>query len=177
MTKSVFAVLGAVVIGLAIVGGYFYPKFAAVGGSSAGTTFNTAKFAGAVASLASAGANGTTTSILNTDAFDRIVLDVEAGCEGVGSSKTAYTGTGLANLFVTVGTTSTAAPAAFPSGFNVVGGVNYNISTSTPNTLLASSTAGVSTTSIIWSAGSYLTYFTNATNTAACTFGSRYMGS
>jgi len=147
----------------------------AIGGSSSGSTFTTAKTAYVAINLASAGANGTSTSILNGDSQDRVVKGVDVACGGVGTSKTAYAGAGLANLFFTLGTTSTSAPAAYPAGFNKIGGVDYNLSTSTPNTLIASSTAGVSTTSIVWATGSYLTIFSNATNTATCTAGVTYI--
>lgn len=176
--KALVATLCAVVIGAAIWGAYKYPQAVVQGtGSAAGVAFNTAKFAGETASLASPGANGTSTSILNSDSSDRYITSVVAACNTVGTSRTAYSGAGLANWNITVATTSTADPAALPSGYNPVLGGVLNISTSTPNTLVASSTAGVSSTTLIWAANSYLTFWSNATNTAACTFGANYVGS
>lgn len=171
-----FAVVGAFA---GIVAFFNFSPFrdavVALGGSPSGTTFSTAKTAYLALNLANVGTNGTSTSITNTDANDRIVKSVDIGCVNVGTSRTAYTGAGLANLFFTLGTTTTSAPAAYPAGFNKIGGVDYNLSTSTPNTLVASSTAGVSTTSLVWAAGSSLTVFSNATNTATCTAGVTYM--
>lgn len=180
LQKSVLSIVGvAIIVGL--YGGYkflFSSTQTQVSiGSPAGTSFNTAKIAAIAVNLANTGANGTTTSLSNADASDRYVTSVEMGCEGVGTSQTAYSGTGLANLTLTVGTTSTSAPAAFPAGFNKVGGVSYNISTSTPNMLLSSTTGGVSTTSIIWGAGTNMTFFMNATNTALCSVGVKYIAS
>lgn len=176
--KAIVAALCAVVIGGFIWGAYQYPEAVVYNtGSPAGSSFNSAKFAGETASLASAGENGTSTSILNSDVFDRYITSVVVACNTVGTSKTAYSGGGLANWTITVATTSTAAPATLPSGYNPVLGGVLNVSTSTPNTLVASSTAGVSSTTLLWAANSYLTFQSNATNTAACTFGANYVGS
>lgn len=175
--KSLIAFVVAAGITLAIYGAYLYPKAAqqTAGTSAAGSTFGTGKTAYAAINLANPGANGTSTSISNPDANDRIVRSIDIGCEGVGTSKAAYSGGGLANLLFTFGTTSDSAPASYPAGFNKIGGVDYAVSTSTPNTGLASTTMGVSSTSIVWTAGSNLTIFTNATNTASCTAGVTYM--
>lgn len=176
--KAIVAALCAVVIGLAIYGAYQYPQAVVYNtGSPAGSSFSNMKFAGETASLASPGANGTSTSVLNSDASDRYITRVFAECNTVGTSRTAYSGAGLANWFVTVATTSTADPAALPTGYNPVTGNNLVIGTSTTVSQVASSTAGVATTSNLWAAGSYLTFQSNATNTAACTFGAEYIGS
>lgn len=149
-------------------------------GSTAGTTFSTAKFAGVAVNLASAGANGSSTSILNGDAFDRYVSSVKVGCEGMGTSKTAYTGTGLSTLQLTVGTSSASAPAELPKAFSNVG-ASMIIPTSTANYAFASTTSGYnlasSTNSMVWSSGAYMTFGFNATNTAVCTVGVDYFGS
>lgn len=174
------AVIVAVIV---IVGAYYFPKYKqsaplqVAGTSPSGSTFLNAKFAGIAMNLASPGTNGTSSSILNTDANDRYVHDFKVGCEGVGTSKTAYTGTGLANLQIAIGTTTTAAPATFLSFAAITTGAN--ISTSTVNFEVASSTTLVATSSLaaIWPANTYMTFFWNATNTAACTVGVGYFGS
>lgn len=189
LTKSTLALIGAVIIGGFIWGAYQYPKAALLAGSSAGTTFNTAKIAAVAVNLASVGANGTSTSILNSDAFDRYVTGVRTACVGVGTSKTAYSGAGLAALTLSIGTSSTAAPAAVPT--NLVASP-LTIATSTGYFAVSSSTVGnLATTSVsgavgitgitsdnfVWLTGSYITFATNATNTATCVFGVDYMGS
>lgn len=145
--------------------------------SPAGSTFSNAKYYGIAINLASPGANGTSTSITNTDSNDRYVVATKIGCENVGSSRTAYTGAGLASLQISVGTTSTSAPITFSSVFPVV--LNQVISTSTQNYLFASSTLVTATTSnaIVWPTGTALTFSFNATNTAACTIGVETLGS
>lgn len=174
--------VGVLIAVLAVIGAYFYPKFSQpLGQSSSGTTFNTAKFAGVSVNLASPGANGTSTSILNGDANDRYVTAVKVGCSGVGTSNTAYTGTGLANLLLTVATSSTAAPATLIGFADVV--QNMTIPTTTTRALVASSTSGSnapaasSSLQAVWPAGAYMTFSTNATNTATCIFGVDYFSS
>lgn len=152
------------------------------GASPIGTTFNTAKIAQVSVAPAAPGTNATSTSILNTDVNDRYITSEEGGCENLGTSKTAYTGTGLAALTVSMATSSTAAPASNANP-NVVGSIAMTIGTSTVNFVIASSTASNGTTpgsalvSNIWTAGSYLTLTFNATNTAACVIGVRYLAS
>lgn len=182
--KSILALVLAVIIGGFVYGAYQYPQvqmFAAA--SPAGTTVNTEKFAGILGiSLASPGiagasgstANGTSTSILNTDAFDRYATSWVAACEGVGTSKTAYTGGGLASLQISVGTTTTASPATFLSAEAIASA--QNIATTTVNLLVSSSTLQSATSSLamVWPANTYMTFAFNATNTAVCTLGIRY---
>lgn len=169
--------IGIVLAVIVAVGGYFYPKFSPSLGASAGSTFLSAKFAGIVANLANPGANATSSSILNTDAGNRYVTGFRYGCSNVGTSKTAYTGAGLANLQITVGTTSTAAPAAIPSQAFLIANA-LNISTTSVNTASGSSTPTVALgNATIWPTGSYMTFWVNATNTAVCTFGVDYIGS
>ena len=136
-----------------------------------GGTTSTAHFYSVAALLAAPGANATSSSILNTTGNDLYISDIKAGCENIGTSKTAYSGTGLLALTLSVSTTSTAAPAA--AGANLINNGVTNIGTSTAFFTIASSTAtnGNTTSSAIWAAGSYLTFTTNATNTAQCTFG------
>lgn len=149
----------------------------AVTTSPSGTTFQTAKTALVAINLASPGSGGTSTSMLNTDSNDRFIYSTDVGCEGVGTSKTAYTGTGLSSLTLTMATSSTAAPAT-NGNTNTLPVVT--IGTSTPNFVIASSSAGtpgINLVSNIWATGSYLTITANATNTALCTAGVKYFGS
>lgn len=135
-----------------------------------GGTTSTAHFYSIAALLAAPGANATSSSILNTTGNDLYVTSFKAGCELVGTSQTAYTGAGLAALTVKAATSSTVAPVS-NSNLNLAGSIT--IATTTANFLESSTTAatGVSTVNYLWSAGSYMTFTTNATNTAQCTFG------
>lgn len=171
-----FAVVGAVagLIGFFGYSPFIKPVIEQIAGTSpAGTTSQTAKFFAIAVNLAAPGANATSSSILNSSANDYYITAIKAGCQGVGSSFVANTGTGLVSLQLTVATTSTAAPAA--NGANKVGGSTVVIATSSSSYVVASSTAGNPNSnglsSNVWAAGSYLTFTTNATNTAMCTFG------
>ena len=179
MKKSTIVIISALVA-LAIVGGYFFPRQVkqSFGGTSQGGIFNTSTQASVVVNLASPGANATSSSILNSSSNDYYITEVKAGCEGIGTSKTAYTGTGLASLTLAIATSSTSAPAT-NSNTNYSGGTTITIATSSTTFLLASSTAltGTSITNVIWASGSYITFTTNATNTAVCTFGVHYISS
>lgn len=180
MNNTTYWIVGIIGV-ILLVGAYFFPSSTNTTtvqnvGSAAGTTSNTAKFAGVVAVPSAPGANATSSSILNGDAGDRYITSVKVGCESVGTSKTAYTGAGLASLQVTMSTTSTAAPTAGGTTISTI-----TIATSTPTFLQASSTAsgtsGTGSFLYIWQSGSYLTFTTNATNTATCTFGGDYFQS
>jgi hypothetical protein len=177
MLKQDIKILLAVVGIAAIVGGYFYPKFAFVGGAPTGSTYGTQKQASIV--FAPATGSATSTSILNTDSTDRMVTIVQNVCGGVGTSQTAYTGAGLASLTLKAATTTTSAPAIV-SNTNLVESIV--ISTSTSDFVMASSTSSglvgtsaASLGSLRWPTNTYLTFFTNATNTAICTVGVQYV--
>ncbi len=147
-----------------------------VGTSAAGSTFDTAKQASITVDMS---AVATSSSILNSSTNDRFVTGVKIGCESVGTSQSYVTGSAIAKLTLTVATTSTASPVTTRSNTNVVGVVD--LATSTPNFVTASSTtalaASASAVNNIWLAGSYMTFYTNATNTAQCTFGVDYFSS
>jgi len=146
------------------------------GASPAGSTFSDAKVAMVSVNLANAGANGTSTSILNTDGNDRYITGYQIGCETVGTSKTAYTGSGLAALQLTIGTTTAANSATIPSANLVVNA--GTVATSSVYFLQASSTLQTgSITSAIWGANTPLDFWFNATNTATCAVGVSYVGS
>lgn len=173
MTKYIFGLVGAIILVGAIYGAYLYPKTPANFGTvPQGSTFNTAKFyaVGGI-NLATPGANATSSSILNNTGNDLYVTGMDAGCEGVGTSKVAYTGGGLAALIVTAATTSVATPNATGNA-NSAGSVT--IATSTSVFAEASTTpiaTGSNSINYVWAAGTYMTFTTNATNTAVCTFG------
>lgn len=171
--------IGLVVVLLIAVGAYFYPKAPApvLGTSTTGSSFGNATKAVTVIALPTPGANGTTTSYLNASPNDYYISNEEAFCENLGTSKTAYTGTGLAALTFTIATSSTANPAtnSNPNTLPVI-----TVSTSTGNFFFSSSTAGtpgVTNVSDIWAAGTYITVTANATNTATCDAGVSYTSS
>lgn len=122
--------------------------------------------------LAAPGSNATTSSIVNNTGNDLFITGLKVGCENVGTSNTAYSGAGLASLTVYAATTSTSNPANV-TNTNKVGGGNITIATSSSSFIQASTTAlsGNSAWYSIWPNGTYLTFTTNATNTAVCTFG------
>jgi len=177
-TKKILTFVVAVIVGVAIYGAYLYPQSSALFGASAGgSTFATARIADVAVNLANPGANGTSTSILNTDTNNRYPVSLDVGCSGVGTSQTAYTGAGLAALTLSVATSSTAAPAT-NGNTNFLGAATLTIATTTTQFVIASSTGiipGNTTPGAVWGPGSYLTFTFNATNTAACTVGVKFI--
>lgn len=144
--------------------------------SPAGSQFGDSKQAAVAINLSAPGVNATSTSLINTDGNDRFITSEKAVCEGVGTSKTAYTGTGLSAITLTLATSTTANPA---SNANTNTLPVITIGTSTPNFGISSSTVGTpgnNLVSNIWLAGSALTITANATNTATCTVGVDYIG-
>lgn len=179
MNNYIKSGVGVVVLALILWAGVTYPKVVqTLGGSPSGTTFGDAKFAAVSINLANPGANGTSTSLINTDGTDRYVSAVKVGCEGIGTSQTAYTGTGLAALTMKVGTTSTSNPASFLS-FAAISNTGITISTSTVDTMISSSTLLVATSSLaaVWPSNTPMTFYFNATNTAQCAIGVDYFQS
>lgn len=172
--KPAIAVVLAAVIALAIVGAYQYPKTEVITSTSPqGGTTTTAHFYSVAVNLATPGANATSSSVFNSSSNDYYVSSIKGGCENIGTSKTAYTGTGLAALTLSVATSSTAAPIGNANA-NIVGNTTITIGTSTSQFAVSSSTLaslGTPSPSIIWGAGTYMTFTFNATNTAACTVG------
>ncbi len=166
----------ALVVAIALgVGAYFYPEnVQSLGNSATGTQFGTAKIAATSWSLATGSA--TTTSLYNNDQNDRIIQSSFVSCTGVGTSKTAYTGAGLAALIVRAATTTTAAPAIVTNTNYVA---NYSsVGTTTTVSYQASSTDPVlSSYGRVWPAGTYLSFYANATNTAQCIAGVNYLQS
>lgn len=120
---------------------------------------------------------GTTTSIQNNTGSDVFATNVQYSCTGVGSSQVGFTGAGLAAVTFKAATTSTSLTASTPTVNTLVSNTNLaanlTFSTSSPLLMVASSTlsAGGSVLGSWIKAGSYLTFFTNATNTAVCNVG------
>lgn len=121
-------------------------------------------------------ASATTSSVLNGDTQDRVVTGSDVACSGVGTSKTAYTGAGLAAVTFTMSTTSTANPAALTQTNYVL---NATFATSTTDSYVSTTSANVVNSAtgngVRWQAGSYMTISSNATNTAACVVGVKYI--
>ncbi len=175
MNKITLGILSLLVAG-AIVGSYFFPqnlnKIEQVSGttSGSGSTQHTATFA-----FNPTSSSATTSSVQNFDSQDRVVTGpVTVSCSGIGTSKTAFTGAGLANLTFQIASTSALAPAALGNTNYVL---NMNFGTSTVDNQIASSTPINSATgnAIRWPSGAYLTISSNATNTAACVVGIPYV--
>ncbi len=181
MTQTIQNVIIAAVAGLvaSLVVLHFAPsKVMQATGTPVGSTFNTAKVAMINWTFAAVtGANGvaTTTSVFNGDSSDRIIQAVQFDCSAVGTSNTAYTGAGLRSLILKAATTSTSAPNIV-SNTNVV--FSSDIATTSADVYLATTTPGLTGTVPFrrWASGSYLSFFSNATNTAACTIGVTYFG-
>lgn len=138
--------------------------------STPGTTGTTGKYYSQTISLATA--SGTTTSLYNNTGFDFAMRAFDVMCQSVGTSQTAYTGTGLAALNFKAATSSTNTVTGIVSDINTNYLANINIATSTVNSYNATTTEGVITgTSRIWPSNTYLIVSSNATNTASCAIG------
>lgn len=161
--KVIALVLVAVAIGLVLAK---YTTNDLVLTSPVGTTFSNAKIAAINMSLSST--SGTSTSVYNSDASDRFVESSFSYCTGVSA-----TASGSTVLGFTAATTSTNAPAT-SANTNYV--MNVTVGTTTAVRTNATSTFP-SPTFQLWPAGSYITFFATATNTAACTVGVHYIGS
>lgn len=166
-------IIGAIVallVGFAI--GWVSNTSQSVGGiQPVGTTFSTAKVASVI--MVPATDSASSTSILNTDATDRIFVSSFAACNTVGTSLSYLVGAGIVDWRVRMATTSAGTQT---------GSVNYvsnmAVSTSTPWAYSASSTAPFPNASAyVWPTNTYLTITFNATNTASCLAGVNYLAS
>lgn len=138
--------------------------------SPAGTIGTSGKYYSQTMSLATAA--GTTTSMFNNSGYDFAIRATDVMCQVVGTSKTAYTGAGLASLVVRTATSSTNAITLNVADVNTNYAAVDTIGTSTPDSYNATSTEGIITgTSRIWPNQTYLLISSNATNTAACAVG------
>lgn len=179
-------IAGYVVLLLLVLGSYFYPAQhannyptpnAGTISTANGTVFNSAKIAETGFPLTTGNATTTSTALYNGDANDRIISSTFAFCSGLGTSQTAFTGTGLKSLSMLAATSS--------DGGGLLSNTNYvyqgDIATSSPYFFEASTTPGkVNSTNQglrTWAAGTYLMFQVNATNTANCIVGAHYYAS
>lgn len=174
MKPTTFIVSVAVALFLGLFVGYYVSSQDNVAPtasiSPAGTTGTTGKYYSQTLSLTSASA--TTTSLYNGSGFDFAIRSVDVTCQLVGTSKTAYTGTGLAALTFKMATSSTNTVTGQVTDINSNFAANITIGTSTVDSYNATSTEGViAGTSKIWPNGTYLLGSANATNTASCAVG------
>lgn len=179
MNKSLALLIGLVVVAAGVVGYFTLGKDDAavtqVGTSVTGNTFNTAKTAMIV--WAPTTAAGTSTSILNSDANDRIVKQTQFFCSGL-TNAFAQTSAGVASLQFTMATTATANPAAITNANTLL--TAAVVATSSPALFVASTSPGVTGTAgkdfaRVWAANSYLSVTANATSsTQGCIIGVDY---
>jgi hypothetical protein len=169
--KKYIIVIVSLLVALAIVGGYFFPRVkGSFGAVSSNGTLNQ------VTSWSSVTLNTLTsssTSVLNTGASDRAIMGSYTFCSS-GTSVYSYgVYAGLANFIVEAATTSASGAVA-----GLQGNTNYimynNIATSSGIGYLASTTIGTGDFARIWPVNTYLTFLTNATTTASCTVGIEY---
>lgn len=170
ITKTIVLVAISLIIGT-VVGYVFSHKSDIVTTvSPAGTTGTSGKYYSQTISLTSSSA--TTTSMYNNSGFDFAVRAVDVMCQSVGTSKTAYSGSGLATLNFKIATSSSSAVTGTVSDVNTNYMANINIGTSTVDSYNATTTEGViAGTSKIWPNGTYSIISSNATNTASCAVG------
>lgn len=175
MKNSIFYGIVGIIVGVIIGASSFSssPKEVAQAISPVGSTQSTAKVFSI--NMSPATASATSTSMLNSDASDRIVTDTFVDCNTTGTSLTYLTGAGLLAWSAQIATTSA-------SGVGLQGNINYvgnlSISTSTVDAYTASSTnPAPNPVGRVWPSGSYMTFVFNATNTAACVIGGHYLAS
>ncbi len=167
-TKSILALIGAVIIAGAIYGAYQYPEATQqLAGSSAGSSFSTAKVASQVVTVSTS----TVFSLLNTDASSRVILGTDIFLTGGAATTTAYA--------VTCATSTAASGPGNGTASNILAltlafnGTYYGTTTSPGAVYVASTSPGITgTTSTIainavldqnynqyariWPSGSYL---------------------
>ena len=159
MNKITISVI-SVLIAAAIVGAYFYPQVPQSFGAvvTGATTANTARIAQTTLLLSSSAA--TSTSILNTDAQDRYIVNAEVFCSGMAATSTGQ----ASNLTFVIATSSTAGIA----GANSI--VISPALTATPPAEFYATQTTINTADFRrWAAGSYLTFLATATSSASCT--------
>lgn len=166
---TLFGIVLALVVA---IGGYFFPQVVPSLGSNSGTN-TSAKQVEAVSWDLS---TGTSTSVYVPT--NMTASQFQLSCTGVGTSQTAYTGAGLASVTLEAATTSTSHTSDTPTSNTAVSNTNLIVSTtlatSSAITTMASTTqsvGGLAGVSQLLLGGSYVTFFTNATNTAICNIG------
>ncbi len=164
-SKIVILVFAALVVGV-ITGYVLSHKPQTVTLQATGTTNSTAKVLSIKMDLSSP--TGTTTSIAIPQ--DYAVANSFAYCTSVGTSKTAYTGAGLASLLINGATTSSAVTGNLADYNTNYATESLLIGTSTTFTF-ASSTNDVTGFKRYLPQSAFYTFSANATNTAQCTVG------
>ncbi len=163
-------VVGGVLVALVLsVIGIFTPASTAVtqlvSGSSAGSTFNTAKTAAIV--FAPTSNTASTTSVYNGDSSDRIIKDAHITCTGANFTAS----NSLAQVTFSAATT---AVSSLGLQRNPNPALSTTVATSASDVYVASSTQN--TNARRWASGSYLTFLTNATSTGlSCVVGVDYI--
>lgn len=172
MNQTLQNFLGAAVAGLlaAVVVLHFAPvqtvtNTVTTAGSSAGTTFNTAKTAAIVFAPVSNAASST--SVYNGDSSDRIIKDAHITCTGANFTAANSIAQVTFQAATTSGTTQGVAG-------NPRLALSTTVATSAAEVYVA--TSSMNTIARRWNSGSYLTFNTNATSTGlSCVVGVDYI--
>ena len=174
MNKELIVAL--VIVAAIAVGGYFFPRAVPQAVSSLGSNSGTNTLAKQLEAVSWNLSTGTSTSVYVPE--NMTAARFQLSCTGVGTSKTAYTGAGLASVTLKVATTSSSHTSDTPTSNTTVSNTNLVVSTvlatSTAIRTIASTTqsvGGKAGVSQLLRAGSYVTFFTDATNTAVCNIG------
>lgn len=171
MSKFLIGLALVIAIAGAYAVGFKYPEIPANFGSPIGTTFQTQK----APAITFSPTTGTSTSIQNNTGSDQYVMKNQIVCTNIGTSRTAFTGAALASLTLTLATSSTGT-GVVPIVNPIL--LNFTVPTTSPIFLMGSSTTDTASSSAIdWTAGSWLMWGFNATNTAVCTLGVQTLGS
>jgi hypothetical protein len=176
-TKSIIALVIAVVAAGGVYGGYKFLLTPPIGGSATGSTFNSAKVAETI--MAPVSNSATTSSILNSDTSDRVITDYFVACATSTGAVFAQTAAGVNTFQWTAATTTTSAPSNLDGNSNTIFTINLGTST-TDNSYAASTTNSAKVSNRTWLAGSYITFAANATSsnkTLSCEVGVHYLGS
>lgn len=165
--------LGLIVVGIVAILGLRFPhaELQNATAAPAGSTFGTQK-QGSISFIPSS-TTATSTSILNSDSTDRFLTIEQSACQGVGTSFTS-----VSALTLKAATTSTASPGVVTNtnlaeSITIATSSTYFVSATSTNSSIGQSAIGLG--SLVWPAGSYLTFWVNATNSAVCTVGFQYV--
>ncbi len=158
------AIVAAIIVFAAVV--LFYTQAHAF--SPAGATFGNQKLAFIVWTPSTDSA--TSTSILNTDDNDRIITSADYWCANL----TTVNGAPRTSWAFTAATTSISS-MSLQGNTNFV--LNTNVATTTSELYVSSTTPGLLATADYrrWATGSYMTFNANASSTATCVIGVKYL--
>lgn len=176
MNKKIISAIVALVVLVAIVGGYYYPNLPFISGATAGTTNSTSKIASCVLDMSTTTMSTASTTLTgclyNGDGADRIVTSVDYFMYGMTTA--TYNGTGVATL---VWAMSTSTGQYATTSVNAL--LSTNIATTTPNLYIGSTSPGISGTAgkdftRVWATGTYMNLTQQATSTATGSIVIRY---